>query len=483
MRAQVAAIALTVGLLSCSAAGTGPDPGESGSGPDAGQGGSKANGISDPSGGPMLGGVEPSAGSASRGPGEECAQASAEAELVKEPVDVILVLDNSGSMAAELQAVEDNINLNFAAILAASDVDYRVILLSRHRKGERTASGESSTSICVSSPLSALTTCPAQTPMLSERFYHYNEKIESHDSLEKIISFYRRPDARSSLTVLGYSEWLRVGAKKVFLELTDDDEGGPDDTQVHTVESFFQALVALDPAQFGADPALPNIVWHSIIGLQEKPIATDAYAPDEPLAMAECTGNQNEVSAPGLVYQEMSRRTGGLRFPLCQFQGYDVVFRRIAEDVVTKAQLACDFALPAPPQGETLQLDNIAVSYAAGAGATNQLKQARTPADCQADAFYIENQRVYLCPAACDAVKPRAPTCRCCSPANRRSSSSRLSNPHERGMATGPGPLQRLDERQALRHRGDAERRGAQTRPRGILQVDSRHVQPPAGGR
>jgi hypothetical protein len=81
-----------------------------------------------------------------------------------------------------------------------------------------------------------------------------------------------------------------------------------------------------------------------------------------------------------------------------------VVFRRIAEDVVTKAQLACDFALPEPPAGETLQLDNIAVSYTA-AGAANQFKQARTSADCQADAFYIEDQRVFLCPAACDAVK------------------------------------------------------------------------------
>jgi hypothetical protein len=320
MRATVPAIALTICGLSCSAAGTGPDAAPSGGGSGSSSGGSEGSGPQQP-GGPSLGTVEPTAGSASLGPGKECAQASAEAELVKEPVDIILVLDNSGSMAAELQAVEDNINLNFAAILAASDVDYRVILLSRHRKAERGPTGEWSTSICVSSPLSALPSCPAQAPVLSERFYHYNEKIESHDSLEKIVSFYRRPDSRSSLTVLGYSEWLRASAKKVFLELTDDDEGGPDDAQVHTVESFFQALVTLDPAQFGDDPSKPNIVWHSIIGLQEKAVATDAYTPDEPVAMGECTGNQNEVSAPGLLYQELSRRTGGLRFPLCQFQG------------------------------------------------------------------------------------------------------------------------------------------------------------------
>jgi hypothetical protein len=69
------------------------------------------------------------------------------------------MLDNSGSMSDELQAVEDNLNLNFASILANSGVDYRVILLSRHRREVRDESGESSTSVCVTTPLSALADC------------------------------------------------------------------------------------------------------------------------------------------------------------------------------------------------------------------------------------------------------------------------------------------------------------------------------------
>jgi hypothetical protein len=308
-------------------------------------------------------------------------------------------------MAQELQAAEDNINVNFASILAASDVDYRVILLSRHRKDVRAPSGESSTSICVSSPLSGLAMCPAPAPVLSERFFHYNEKIESHDSLENILLFYHRADTRSGLTKVGYSEWLRVGAKKVFLELSDDDEGVADDAQIYTADTFFAELVKLDPVQFGRDPAKPNIVWHSIVGLKEKPTVTDAYQPDEPLQMAICTGNADPISTPGLLYQELSRRTGGLRFPLCQFGAYDAVFHRIAEDVVTRAQVACDFALPEAPANQTLELDKIAVSYATDQAMPAQLKQAKTSADCQADAFYIENSRVYLCDQACDAVK------------------------------------------------------------------------------
>lgn len=398
---------LTLGLQACSAAGTSPTPSSSQPSGSAGSG-TKPSGSSGSGGGlgtgPDLGGVDTMAGTGSGPPGEQCATAEAEATLTKEPVDIILVLDNSGSMADELQAVEDNINQNFASILAASDVDYRVILISRHRKAVRAASGESSTSICVGSPLSGAT-CPSPKPVLSERFFHYNEKIESHDSLENIIGFYHRADSRSDLTLLGYSEWLRVGAKKVFLELTDDDEGGPDDTQVLDVPGFFAALVKLDPAQFGSDPAKPNIVWHSIIGLKEKATATDAYQPDEPVEMGRCTGNNNEVSSAGLVYQQLSKLTGGLRFPLCQFGAYDAVFNRIAQDVVTKAQVACDFALPEPPTGQTLELDKIAVSYSSAQATATQFKQARTSADCQADAFYIENSRVYLCAQACDAVK------------------------------------------------------------------------------
>ncbi len=401
------AATITLSLQACSAAGQ--DPGQSGAGASPGKPGISATAGAGHGGssqqGPDLGNIDAMAGKPSGSTTDQCAVATADAKLIKEPVDIILVLDNSGSMAQELQAVEDNINLNFASILAASDVDYRVILLSRHRKDVRAPSGESSTSICVSSPLSGLLTCPGPAPVLSERFKHYNEKIESHDSLENIILFYNRADTRTALTKVGYSEWLRVGAKKVFLELSDDDEGGADDAQIYTADTFFKALVKLDPAQFGANEAKPNIVWHSIIGLKEKPAASDAYQADEPIQLAMCSGNADKISSPGLVYQELSRRTGGLRFPLCQFGAYDVVFHRIAEDVVTKAQVACDFALPEAPPMQTLALDNIAVSYGVAQGPATQLKQAKTSADCQADAFYIQDSRVYLCDQACEAVK------------------------------------------------------------------------------
>ena len=326
-----------------------------------------------------------------------CATASAAATLIKQPVDIILVLDNSGSMEDELDAVEKNINVNFANILQQSGVDYRVILISRHRKEARTESEEASTSICVSSPLSALATCPAPQPVNSERFFQYSIKVESENSFDRILSTYNKKDT-FDLTKVGWSEWLRPGAKKVFLEMTDDNAA-------LAVDSFVQKLTALVPANFGTETN-PNFVFHSIIGIQEKTPASSPYQPDEPIQTATCSGGGDTVANAGVGYQELSRRTGGLRFPICAFSSYDTVFSTIASDVVTQSLLSCDFDIPTLSDGQTLDLTKVAVAYTKG-GATTPSKfgQALSSADCQADAFYIENSHIYLCPDTCRAVK------------------------------------------------------------------------------
>ena len=328
-----------------------------------------------------------------------CATASAAATLIKEPVDIILVLDNSGSMADELDAVEKNINLNFATILQQSGVDYRVILISRHRKDPRAASGESSTSICVSSPLSGLAVCPGPKPVNSDRFFQYSIKIESTDSFDQILATFNQRDQKFDSTQVGWSEWLRPGAKKVFLEMTDDNAALP-------VDTFVQKLAALAPAQFGSDPAHPTFVFHSIIGVKEKAPVTAPYAPDEPIQMATCQGGGDTVANAGLSFQDLSKRTGGLRFPICEFASYDAVFSTIANDVVVKSQLACDFDIPKPSDGQELDLSKVAVSYTkGGASAPTQFGQAATSAACEANAFYIENNHIFLCPDTCATVK------------------------------------------------------------------------------
>jgi hypothetical protein len=345
------------------------------------------------------------------GPSQEqdpptCLIQQASATLVRQPVDIVLLLDNSGSMSDELGAVEANINVNFASILANSDVDYRVILISRHRQEPRDESEEASTSICVSSPLSGLEDCSeADAPVGTNQFFQYSTKLESTDSFDVLIDTYEPPfdgserEEKFDRAPLGWSDWLRAGAKKVFLEMTDDDEDMP-------IEEFVAALMAMGPEHFGTDPASPTFVFHSIIGLAEKFTPTAAYLPHEPVQPATCTGNDNEVQNAGESYQELSRLTGGLRFPLCQFGAYDVVFQRIAADVVERREIECDFELPAPPEGREFDLDNVAIAYSPGDGAEAvKFGQALTLEDCLPDAFYIAQDRLNLCPSTCAAVR------------------------------------------------------------------------------
>ena len=386
--------------LGCSAGGGSDAPSRGGPGGGAGSSSSAGGSGFIPSTGASGGGqvILPGGdGTAGVGSGPTCATASAAATLIKEPVDIILVLDNSGSMEDELDAVEKNINVNFANILQQSGVDYRAILISRHRKAARADSEEASTSICVSSPLSGLAACPAEAPVNSDRFFQYSIKVESTDSFDRILSTYNTKD-KFKLTELGWSEWLRPGAKKVFLEMTDDNPA-------LAVDTFVQKLTALVPANFGTVEK-PNFVFHSIIGIKEKSPATTPYEPAEPIETAVCTSGGDTVANAGAGFQELSRRTGGLRFPICAFSAYDTVFSEIASDVVTKSRLACDFDIPTPSDGQTIDLSKVAVAYTqGGATAASKFGQVLTSADCQADAFYIENNHIYLCPDTCTAVK------------------------------------------------------------------------------
>ncbi len=73
------------------------------------------------------------------------------------------------------------------------------------------------------------------------------------------------------------------------------------------------------------------------------------------------------------------RRTGGLRFPICRSSLYDVVFPATAGDVVLQSDIACDFPLPEPPAGRTLDLDRVSVSIGhSGGGASTLLGRSIT---------------------------------------------------------------------------------------------------------
>lgn len=193
-----------------------------------------------------------------------CVGVRSDVPMAKRLVDIVLVVDNSGSMTDEIVAVQGSINGSFADILGRSGLDYRVIAVARH------GSAMATQSICISRPLSSIdcsTPLPVQPGLNPPRFYQYSVEIGSLDSFRRLIATYNGAQKDEfNLAPMGWSQWLRNDAFKVFIEITDDNSDLDEN-------AFETQLFALSPKHFG-DATRRNYVWHTIAGFRENAPST-----------------------------------------------------------------------------------------------------------------------------------------------------------------------------------------------------------------
>lgn len=345
------------------------------------------------------------AGTGGAGGQEECAADEAEATVVQKPVDILFVIDNSGSMGGEIEDVQNNISVNFAQIIEASGIDYQVIMLSRH------GDFNGPESICVSAPLSG-TDCnpiPPEPVNNPPKFAHHSVEILSNDAWCHMLADFASPD-EFNLQPNGYGALFRPEAFKTIVVITDDrvncdnyNDGNTDAAGTAAAAQFDADLLALSPAQFG-DANKRNYVFHSIIALEpyDPNDLTAAWPPDAPITTKECSPGAANV---GTGYQALSKLTGGLRYPTCGLD-YTTIFQKIAEGVVEGAKVACEFALPVAPPGETIDPATIVVVYTPSDGSPDKTyHQVADASQCTPTSCYIEGGLVKLCPEACDEVQ------------------------------------------------------------------------------
>ncbi len=318
--------------------------------------------------------------------------------LGRKPVDIILVVDNSGSMTDEIVAIQNNINNSFGDVLSRSGLDYRVIAVARH--GSATAMQ----SICISRPLSTIDCSgpiPVQPGINPGRFYQYSVEIGSTNSFDMLLRSYNgalKDDF--NLAPAGWSQWLRDDAFKVFIEITDDESALSEG-------AFELQLFALSAKHFGS-ATRRNYVWHSIVGLKENTPASKPWLATDPLQNLRCTRGLGAVNN-GATYQRLSIRTGGLRYPICEYGSFSTIFADIAAGVVGGSKYACDFPLPTPPVGEKVDPSTVSVEYTpGGTGFTTKLSQVAGAGACSLSSFYIDKDRIYLCPDTCKLVQADA---------------------------------------------------------------------------
>ena len=380
---------------------------------------------------------------------KECAQSSAKADLRKKPVDIVFIIDNSSSMGNEAKAVGSSINADFAKVIGASGIDYRVIMLADFGH-YNPATGDSQThSVCINGDLNPTQSCPdnvsdavyGMAPKTSARFFQYdadgathNKAVGSLNSMCRALEWFNKADA-FNLAPNGWGKWLRKDASKVFVEISDDrvncsvsvngtsytfnDKSSampaPDPSVVAAdqAKAFDAALRALSPEMFGSGTTR-NYVFHSIIGMPYKAMQEEPYEPSEALAGLggmKCPKADNT----GLGYEAMSRLTGGLRYPICAADdaatsgtaGFTAIFKRIAQGVVEGTKVACDFAMPVAPDGKTLDRDTVEVVYTQDGKDAISFRRVQDVESCsgQSGSFYFRGDTIQLCSDTCTRVQ------------------------------------------------------------------------------
>lgn len=290
-----------------------------------------------------------------------CSGVEAMGMTVKRPIDVIVVPDESASMGPARDAVANAMETIFRTTMETAGIDYHVIWHG-------------------ATPL----------PMLGTHVTYNVVGLGSGDG------------AMFTPVLDTYDAWagaVRPDAVKVFVHFTDATSGTGAAISGYA-GTFDEVLFARDPALWGS-AAAPLFSYNAFVGLTENAPPELPYLPADPLVAGSCSGSFVNPDA----LQEMARRTGGLRFPLCRYDLFDAVFQRIAESAVARAAVPCELVLPPPMGGMTIDESTVAVRYRSGAGGEEVFLRSASAAECTDMGFLLVGDRVTLCPSTCARVE------------------------------------------------------------------------------
>ena len=303
--------------------------------------------------------------------GDSCAAISQTADNRLQPADIIIAVDNSGSMDEEIVFVREQLNA-FSQQIVDSGVDVRIILITAPVADAMPVvppiiwddDDDQDNGICIGAPLGS-GTCPADSN--PPRYMHIAREVKSHDALNLFISTFPQ-----------WKDQLRPNATKTFVVVTDDNaEDEPNDS----AGAFTQNVAQLDPALFAK--------W-SLSGIY---------------CFSECP----DAAEIGTVYADLVQQTGGVGGDLC-LQDFAPVFDALAKQVIGASKLDCAWDIPAAPMDQMFHKDRVNVQFTAS-GATPQIVfHVDTPAACGAQGgwHYDDNAnptRLLVCPSTCDQLQ------------------------------------------------------------------------------
>lgn len=296
---------------------------------------------------------------------DDCAGISEMSDVGLQPADIIFIVDNSGSMDFESQSVQNNMNA-FSSQIFLANIDARVVLLSSYPG--------MGNGMCIDQPLGA-GGCPA-VDNNPPGFTHVDQQVDSNNALQLLIS-----------TNPMWADAMRAAASKHVVVVTDDnsDLSAADFTAMWT----------------GLDPTYVPFKVHAIA------------APQDPVTSC-LDGNASGCcaisAATGLVYQQLTNQTMGIFGNLCG-QEFQPIFDAVAEQVIQGSALACEFAIPPPPDGEDFDPMQVNVEFEDDAGATLEIGYVESMAECAnvTNGWYYDDAAaptsIILCPQTCETIQ------------------------------------------------------------------------------
>lgn len=258
------------------------------------------------------------------------------------PLDMIWVVDGSGSMRSDLPKVSAHLNL-VSESLRQQGVDLRTVLV-----GGR--------DVCVPGPLGGVACSDAP------RFRHVREYV-GNAALKRAIELLPR-----------YGDFLRGDARKAVVVVSDDNA-------TISAERFDQ--------QFGTmvGDSAEDYIFHSIVADQSGVLLPHPKG---------CIGGVSR----GSVYVELSARTEGLVFEVCQ-PDWRPFFDQIAQNLSGRLGVPCSYPIPGATELGVVDSELVHVTRRSG-GLLELVEPRASEADCaQGPGWYPLEGSVRLCPSLC----------------------------------------------------------------------------------
>lgn len=271
------------------------------------------------------------------------------------PVDIVWVVDTSGSMSDEAERVQQNMH-SFATAIGMVGIDWHVVMIS--------------TQAFVDVP----------EPLASDPRYRLIDRpVSSSEPLRALLDEFSR-----------YRDHLRANAVTHFVAVTDDESD-------LGWMSFRTSMVGNLGHTF---------IFHTISSEEVSGTLTGACE-------VEGGGFPPEgAAAPGIQYWELAAATGGRAFSICTpASEWAELFVSLTEAIAVPMVIPCEYAIPDPPAGAELDFGQVNVLYTPGdGGGAVRYPYVGTDdgVDCTIGGWYYDDPsaptRIILCPSTCSMI-------------------------------------------------------------------------------